>query len=635
MFGYLNHSLLLRAGLAMGIITLLAVAGMTSAVYVARSTAGEASAINLAGSLRMQSYRIAAALEAGRNIGPDLVEQLDKLTDEFEQQLISPGLAEVAASTKRKSLHVAYRDIEVRWHAEVLPVIRQYTEKITSSPPDATLNQARLSFRKLIAGYVSDIHHMVRLLEEDAESRIHMLGLMQGISLMLTLFVAVITLYLLHTDVLSPLRDLLNSAERAGRGDFSVRVGLTGADELGRLGQAFNTMTEDLSKMYGKLEQRVTEKTAELTLRNRSLELLYDAAQRLTQAPVSEETYDEMLAEISRVVGTQGITLCLMNEEKDRAYQLARNGPAPPMCLQERCDICLGDDRVHLLTEADHGATPDILAVPVRDQENDYGVLLVEPQSGTPLEPWQIQLLGTIGKHIGISMGVTRQVAQRRRLALLDERSAIARELHDTLAQSLSYLQIQVTRLYILMRSDAEQQAVNEVLGELKEGLGAAYHQLRELLTTFRLQMNERGLGAALEETVAEFNERGEVEIQLDDQIIGDAISVNEEIHVLQIVREALSNVMYHSGATLALVRLSTQSDNSLVISVVDNGVGIPAEARRTHHYGLTIMRERANSLDGDLRIEPNPEGGTRVTLSIPPNNGQTNKLNHQEAAAT
>ncbi len=619
----------------MGIITLLAVAGMTSAIYVARSTAGEASAINLAGSLRMQSYRIAATLEAGRNIGPDLVEQLDKLTDEFEQQMINPGLAGVAASTKRKSLHLAYRDIKARWDAEVLPMIRQYTEKITSVPPDATLNQARLSFRKLIASYVSDIHHMVRLLEEDAESRIHMLGLMQGISLMLTLFVAVITLYLLHTDVLSPLRDLLNSTERAGRGDFSVRVGLTGADELGRLGQAFNTMTEDLSKMYGKLEQRVTEKTAELTLRNRSLELLYDAAQRLTQAPVSEETYDEMLAEISRVVGTEGITLCLMNEEKDRAYRLASNGTVPPMCLQERCDICLGDGGVHLLTEADHGATPDILAVPVRDQENDYGVLLVEPQSGTPLEPWQIQLLGTIGKHIGISMGVTRQVAQRRRLALLDERSVIARELHDTLAQSLSYLQIQVTRLYILMRSDTEQQAINEVLGELKEGLGAAYHQLRELLTTFRLQMSERGLGAALEETVAEFNERGEIEIQLDDQIIGDAISVNEEIHVLQIVREALSNVMYHSGATQAQVRLSTQSDDSLVISVVDNGVGIPAVARRTHHYGLTIMHERANSLHGDLRIEPNPEGGTRVTLSIPPNNGQTNQLNHQEAAAT
>jgi len=635
MFGYLNHSLLLRAGLAMGILTMLAVVGMASAIYVARSTHGEAGAVNMAGSLRMQSYRIAATLEAGHSISLDLEKQVEGLIKEFEQRLTSPGLAGVVNSTSRKSLHLAYRDVEVRWHEEILPLILQYTEKITTSSSDAALKQDRLSFHNLIASYVSDIDRMVRLLEEDAESRIHMLGLMQGISLLLTLFVAAITLYLLHTDVLNPLHDLLNSAELAGRGDFSTRVGHTGTDELGRLGQTFNAMTEDLTKMYGKLEQRVAEKTKELTQRNRSLELLYDAARRLTQAPVSEETYHEMLAEVSRVVGTKGITLCLTDEEKDRATRLVRIGPVPPMCLKEQCGMCMGDGSIRLLTEADHGCTPEILSVPVRDQEKGYGVLLIEPRPNIPLEPWQVQLLDTMGKHIGISMGVTRRVTQRRRLALLDERSVIARELHDTLAQSLSYLQIQVTRLSMLMRSDGGQQTINEVLGELKEGLGSAYRQLRELLTTFRLQMNERGLGAALEETVAEFNSRGEISIQLDNQITVDAISVNEEIHVLQIVREALSNVIYHSGASQALVRLSSQSDNSLLISVLDNGVGIPAETGRTHHYGLTIMRERANSLDGDLRIEPDPQGGTRVTLSIPSNSGQTDKQNHREAVAT
>ena len=84
MFGYLSHSLLLRAGLAMGLITALALGGMASAVFVARSTQGEAAAVNQAGSLRMQSYHIAAALEAGRNGGSNPFGAMKMLAAEFE-----------------------------------------------------------------------------------------------------------------------------------------------------------------------------------------------------------------------------------------------------------------------------------------------------------------------------------------------------------------------------------------------------------------------------------------------------------------------------------------------------------------------------------------------------------------------
>ena len=140
-------------------------------------------------------------------------------------------------------------------------------------------------------------------------------------------------------------------------------------------------------------------------------------------------------------------------------------------------------------------------------------MLLVTHRQGDAFQDWQTQVLETLGKHIGISIGVARRVTQRRRLALLDERSVIARELHDSLAQSLSYLKIQVTRLYLLRENNAAAGQLDEVMSELKEGLDAAYRQLRELLTTFRLQMDGRGLAVALSETVSEFNTRGEVEI--------------------------------------------------------------------------------------------------------------------------
>ncbi|MCP4451843.1 MAG: nitrate reductase, partial [Planctomycetes bacterium] len=235
------------------------------------------------------------------------------------------------------------------------------------------------------------------------------------------------------------------------------------------------------------------------------------------------------------------------------------------------------------------------------------------------LEPWQIKLLEALGRHIGISVDVTRRVTQHRRLALLEERSVIARELHDSLAQSLTYLKIQVTRLSILMGSGAERDAVDGVLTELKQGLEAAYRQLRELLTTFRLQMDGRGFGPALAKTVAEFNAHGETAILLDNKLKISPFSVNEEIHVLQIVRETLSNIIHHSKATQARVSLGFEDDKGILVSVEDNGIGIPQKADHTHHYGLTIMRERANSLHGDLRIEPQDHGGTRVCLRFQP----------------
>ncbi len=123
MLGYPGSSLLLRAGLAMGLITALAVSGMASAVFVARYTHGEAAAVNQAGSLRMHSYQVAAALEAGGNGESDSYGDIRTLATEFEQRLSSPRLTEMVNATDRKSMKDAYRLIEDRWRQDILPLL--------------------------------------------------------------------------------------------------------------------------------------------------------------------------------------------------------------------------------------------------------------------------------------------------------------------------------------------------------------------------------------------------------------------------------------------------------------------------------------------------------------------------------
>ncbi|MBI2315827.1 MAG: ATP-binding protein, partial [Betaproteobacteria bacterium] len=228
----------------------------------------------------------------------------------------------------------------------------------------------------------------------------------------------------------------------------------------------------------------------------------------------------------------------------------------------------------------------------------------------------KVKLLQSIGHHIGAALAMAKRSDERRRIALLEERSAIARELHDSLAQSLSYLKIQVARLKF--HPDGPRPQTAEVVEELKLGLNNAYRQLRELLTTFRLGMDGRGLSDALRDTVEEFSRRTGLDFRLHDDLRGHELDSSEQIHVLQVVREALTNVEHHAQARRADVRLSIE-EGRLRVRVEDDGVGISDAEPPTDHYGLAIMRDRAATLGGTLAVSRRAEGGTRVELAFHP----------------
>jgi len=232
---------------------------------------------------------------------------------------------------------------------------------------------------------------------------------------------------------------------------------------------------------------------------------------------------------------------------------------------------------------------------------------------------WQLPLLETVAQHIAAALRTTEQAERRRRLALLEERNAIARELHDSLAQSLSYLKIQVSRLHSLLGNLELSHEVSDTITELREGLNSAYRQLRELITTFRLKMEHPRLEDSLREVVQEFSRRSRLPIELDCAGWQCALSPNEQIHLMQIIREALNNAVQHACARHIAVRLYSPNAGEAVISVSDDGVGLPVNPERENHFGLHIMRERARHLGGALELQPQPAGGLRVHLRFIP----------------
>ncbi len=613
-----RKSLLWRLGVLMALIILLALVGMGSSVVIAETTQGVATAVNQSGSLRMQSYRIAtglASLElpaARRYPHPPMA-----LIEEFQARFTSPRLTDAIPSDPGHQLRRAYDLVARQWDRSIAPLVK------AQARGDAPA--ARASFLQEADGFVANIDDMVRRLEEYAESKIEILRIVQATCMLLTILTVIVSLFLVQQRLIAPLRDLLDCAAHARKGDFTHRSQYVSEDELGRLGHAFNVMAEDLSKTYADLEKRVRNKTEDLALKNRSLDLLYATSRQVNGTPVTEQSLQLVLQDIERKLSVGPSTICLHEQgSTDPGHRFATTrrseGGGSQFCWQAGCRACM-DVSTGLMDIADaRGNRCRAMCFPIRDRERHFGVLMVDLHNEVELEPWQGQVLETVAGHIGSALNNDHRAREDRRLVLHEERGVIARELHDSLAQSLSYLKIQISRLDASLSAGSDLDITRPILAELREGVTSAYRQLRELLTTFRLKMDGRGLNKALVDTMQEFRNRSRLEFQLDNRLPPGCLGPNEEIHVLQIVREALSNVIRHARADNARILLHT-SGEQIEVLVEDDGRGLPPgqtpDEQNPQHYGITIMKERALSLNGGIEICNLKSGGTRMRLSF------------------
>lgn len=606
----MERSILLGLGLALFAITLIGVGGMTTSVLVAERVQGSGSAINVAGSLRRLTHRMSALVLSDAENRVHDHRQLRDAIAHFEKTLDHPALRRVLARKPESDFARTYATVNATWSTRLKPLLVAETlPGVDLHPPEAH-NALLLA----VEAFVADLNTFVAQLEADTEEAIFTLRSVLGVALVLTIALVLGGMIILRRGVLEPLADLVHSAVRIARGDFSARARHEGQDELGRVGQSFNLMATELSKLYSDLEQRVADKTAELARSNQSLELLYHSIARLHHAPTAPETYQAMISDMERVLGIQGGMACLLPRLGGPATILSNTlGPCQARELGN-CPHCAevldGNTPWAYMTQPDR----TLLVMALRDTERQYGVLSMALPAGRRLEDWQEQLLQALCRHISIALGITYRTEQERLLALQEERSVIARELHDSIAQALAYMKIQSSLLQPMLTDPGRRPEAERTLADLREGINAAYRQLRELLATFRLRMQGDFL-ELLRHTVEEFSSRSGLPIHLEDRLAGCQLSPNQEIHTLQIIREALSNALRHAQATDVWVRID-YVDDMVTVRVEDNGVGlVQPQVRGGLHYGLGIMRERAAGLQGEIDITPRPQGGTQVKL--------------------
>jgi two-component system nitrate/nitrite sensor histidine kinase NarX len=576
-------SLVSQIALLMLLLGLLGIGGMSVAAWMAQSIQGNAHAINKAGSLRMQSYRLLASVP--------LTPASNGYLRQMEQDQDNEDLRRAVQS---EDLQPEFDALRRYWMVTLKDQIRQ-----AQTPAQVASN---------VAVYVGQLDKLVAALEHKTEYHLTLISLVQRGLLLVTLLLLGLTIWFLRRRLLEPWKRLLAQANAVSASDFSQRYQVSHTarphNEMDILGQSLNSMSQALERTVDSLAQLVDNKTADLQQKNQVLDFLYRVSRQLhTSAPL-ERRLVPVLEELQQLTPLQSVQLRLYENNSAELF----NDIGSPASGQH-----------HLYSDNNASAEnshQQPISWSLQDERENYGVLLAQLPQGTSLTLDQQRLVTTLLEQLTSTLMLARQAEHQQQLMLMEERSAIARELHDSLAQSLSCLKIQIA---CLQMQGSELTAENsQLVQQMRDELNTAYRQLRELLTTFRLQMNTPGLRAALQHAVDEFSARMGITINFDYQLPPRSVPANQAIHLLHIAREALNNAFKHANATQISLRLSCEQDE-IMMQVTDDGQGIPEDIERQHHYGLIIMQDRAKSLHGQCQITRGESGGTQVTVRFRP----------------
>jgi signal transduction histidine kinase len=268
-----------------------------------------------------------------------------------------------------------------------------------------------------------------------------------------------------------------------------------------------------------------------------------------------------------------------------------------------------------------HPPMTALLAVPIRSQGGVLGNLYIaESDADYRFEPSDEETLNRFAAVAAVAIENARLHRQVQALAITEERQRIARELHDSLAQVLGYVNTKAQAAQVLIE-DGQAERASEQLHQLSSMARDAYADVREGILSLRTSLEPgRDLVDTLCDYLEVWREQSGVTVTLEVIARDARLPALAEVHLLRIVQEALTNVRKHAGATRVEIRIDREGD-MLVTKIEDDGVGLPEDDRGLRgvpRFGMTTMRERTESLGGGFDITSRPDKGTRVTVRLP-----------------
>ncbi len=598
---------------------LLALLSIALTLWVSWQLDGGAAAVNEAGRMRMQAYRM--SLSAGTGDATALPQQ----AAEFERslELLRHGDVE-------RPLFVPWDESVRERFAKVERDWVEYRQRWVEGGPIAVSG-----LRGDTAAFAAGIDALVADIERHMSRWTALLHLLQVAMMAFAVIGAVVLVYMGYLFVLEPVGRLKQATERIHLGDFSARVESFTSDEFGTLADGFNSMAGHLQSMYRDLEAKVAEKTAELEEKRERLEALYDVTALVANATTLKDLAQGFAQRVGRVARADAVAVRWSDEANARYLMLASEGLPDTMAEGERC-IHAGD--CHCGTQSEplearvirisaietdglvhcaRAGFETLVSVPVRLHERVMGEVDLFYHAHITLSPAERSLLEALVAHLAGAMENLRLNALEKEAAVSQERTFLARELHDSIAQSLAFLRIQVQLMRDAIGS-GDAQEVERTLAEIDAGVRESYGDVRELLVHFRTRANAEDIEPALQTTLRKFEHQSGLKTVMDMQGHGIALAPDLQIQVLHIVQEALSNVRKHARA--ATVWVDVQQQPQWRFEVRDDGVGFSTDGGPADetHVGLRIMAERAERIGATLDVHSRTGHGTSVVLTLP-----------------
>ena len=374
--------------------------------------------------------------------------------------------------------------------------------------------------------------------------------------------------------------------------------------------------------------------TVRLARKTQSLDVLYAIATSLSQPGSLDQLLDSFLDTFIELIDARAASVRVVTED-GHTRLIASRGLDPEVVERDRlmalgrchCGWCATEGGIRV----QHGTGEcarligrpmlardcrEFVVVPVQYHDRILGVynLFLDRPLAAMGEDMP-DLLISVGRHLGLALEKARLDNDARRLALMEERTLIGNELHDSLAQALISMRLQLTIMDESLRRRDIGAAENEIRN-LRQAMDQAHASLRDLLANFRLKIGDHGFAPAIAGMVERFQQETGIATFFQNECTALNLTPAQEVQVFYIIQEALTNIRKHSGARNTRILLNNEGDFYTVL-IEDDGLGT---ARTTagaagEHVGLAIMQERTARLPGQLVIESEPDEGTRIVL--------------------
>ncbi len=578
----------------------------------------DARVINLAGRQRALTQQM-VWLALSQSNPPELAADLER----FERTLhaLRDGGTTLGADDRLSALPPA-PDHSIR--ARLDDIAQTWSDfRSRVQPLDATALQS------IAPVILAQLDRLVGDYEVRAQAKITQLQIIQVIFFVLALTLVIIGYWLTRRQIVQPLSALETAARQMAAGHSLEPLSRWRDDELGEVGRAFETMRAEVVAARDQLEARVDQRTRELT-----------AAFELSQEIVGQIDLDRLLQSVTDRARTltqaNAVAVCLSAPDTNQLVLVANNGSnSPSIGLRQPLDrdpaqqVVLAGNTV--VVEADcancaflSAHAPGHCAVaPLAAAQTRLGALcVVRARDQHPhFDVNETRALTLLANSAAIAIANARLAEERRQhaahTAISLERERLAAELHDNLAQTLSFLNLKSDRVGELIGAREADQAVLE-LSRMKAAIGAAYGQIRTALTGLRETSSQPDdFTIKLAACVDDFNDLTHLRAELTADEVLPLMPV-VQAQALHIVRESLANIRRHAQAQHVSVRVERQNGSACFL-IVDDGRGFDVNAVDSdQHLGLSIMRARAERCGGRLDVISKPGRGTTISALLP-----------------